>query len=149
MSAGHHFPLHAVSAQVPLVGHNSPLHAVSAQAPLAGHDFPLHAVSAQTPLVGHNSPLHAVSAQAPLVGYDPLHTSQTLVTLTLHAVSAQAPLVEVVEEGQGDDDEADVLVVNEALTGRHRASEAAGQGALVRNILEAEKALQVCVTVTQ
>lgn len=58
-------------------------------------------------------------------------------------------MVDVVEEGQGDDDEADVLVVNEGLTGRHRAVDAAGQGALVRNILEAEKALQVRVTITQ
>lgn len=62
-----------------------------------------------------------------------------------HAVSAQAPLVDVIEEGQGDDDEADILVVNETLVGPVRPSHTAGQGSLVRNILEAEKALQVCV----
>ena len=61
------------------------------------------------------------------------------------AVSVQAPLVDVVEEGQGDDDEADVLIVSDDQGGRHRPSEPAGQGALVRNILEAEKALQVSV----
>lgn len=49
----------------------------------------------------------------------------------------------MVEEGQGDDDEADILVVNDSLVSRGRPSDAAGQGALVRNILEAEKALQV------
>lgn len=59
------------------------------------------------------------------------------------AAAAQAPLVGVVEEGQADDDETDSLVVNESTTGRHRPSEGTGQGALVRNILEAEKALQV------
>ena len=58
-------------------------------------------------------------------------------------MSAQVPLVDVVEEGQGDDDEADILVVNETVAGPVRAQPAAGQGALVRNILEAEKALQV------
>ena len=64
-------------------------------------------------------------------------------------MSAQAPLVDVIEEGQGDDDEADILVVSEAVTGHARRADAAGQGALVRNILEAEKALQVCVCQSQ
>ena len=51
----------------------------------------------------------------------------------------------LVEEGAQQEDDGDVLVVTEALpsTARSTGQGASAQGALVRNILEAEKALQV------
>ncbi|DBA84111.1 TPA: hypothetical protein ACH3X1_006588 [Trebouxia sp. C0004] len=50
----------------------------------------------------------------------------------------------LIEEGAQQEDDGDVLVVTEALpsTARSTGQGASGQGALVRNILEAEKALQ-------
>lgn len=50
----------------------------------------------------------------------------------------------LIEEGDNQDDEADILVVTETMpaTARMVGQGAEGQGALVRNILEAEKALQ-------
>ena len=55
------------------------------------------------------------------------------------------PSVALIEEGAQQEDGGDVLVVTEALpsTERSTGQGASGQGALVRNILEAEKALQV------
>ncbi|KAA6426619.1 MAG: TRAF3-interacting 1 isoform 2 [Trebouxia sp. A1-2] len=54
------------------------------------------------------------------------------------------PSVALVEEGAQQEDDGDVLVVTEALpsTARSTGQGASAQGALVRNILEAEKALQ-------
>ena len=51
----------------------------------------------------------------------------------------------LIEEGAEQEDGGDVLVVTQALppTARSIGQGPAGQGALVRNILEAEKALQV------
>ncbi len=55
------------------------------------------------------------------------------------------PSVALIEEGAQQEDDTDVLVVTEALpsTARSTGQGTSGQGALVRNILEAEKALQV------
>ncbi len=55
------------------------------------------------------------------------------------------PSVALIEEGAQQEDDGDVLVVTEALpsTARSTGQGTSGQGALVRNILEAEKALQV------
>ena len=60
-------------------------------------------------------------------------------------VTGRAPAVALIEEGEEQEDEADVLVVTEALSASTRSAGQGheGQGALVRNILEAEKALQV------
>ena len=54
----------------------------------------------------------------------------------------------LIEEGAEQGDESDVLVVTEALpsSARSAGQGASGQGALVRNILEAERALQVGYT---
>ena len=61
-------------------------------------------------------------------------------------VAGPGPAVTLIEEGDNQDDEADILVVTETLpaTARPVGQGAEGQGALVRNILEAEKALQAC-----
>ena len=55
--------------------------------------------------------------------------------------------VALIEEGAQQEDDGDVLVVTEALpsTAPSTGQSASGQGALVRNILEAEKALQVAL----
>ena len=54
------------------------------------------------------------------------------------------PAVALIEEGDDQEDEADILVVTETVPATaHLAGQGAeGQGALVRNILQAEKALQ-------
>ena len=61
--------------------------------------------------------------------------------------AGMGPSVALSEEGAQQEDDADVLVVTEALpsTARSTGQGASGQGALVRNILEAEKALQVAL----
>ncbi len=53
----------------------------------------------------------------------------------------------LIEEGAEQEDDSDILVVTEALpsSARSTGQGPAGQGALVRNILEAEKTLQVCL----
>ena len=58
----------------------------------------------------------------------------------------RGPAVALIEEGEEQEDEADILVVTETMPSGARSSGpgSEGQGALVRNILEAEKALQVC-----
>ncbi len=61
--------------------------------------------------------------------------------------AGMGPGVALIEEGAQQEDDGDVLVVTEALpsTARSTGQGASGQGALVRNILEAEKALQVAL----
>lgn len=61
-------------------------------------------------------------------------------------VAGPGPAVTLIEEGDNQDDEADILVVTETMpaTASLVGQGAEGQGALVRNILEAEKALQAC-----
>ena len=57
--------------------------------------------------------------------------------------------VALIEEGAEQEDDTDVLIVTEALpsTARSTAQDTSGQGALVRNILEAEKTLQACLLI--
>lgn len=52
----------------------------------------------------------------------------------------------LIEEGEEQEDEAEILVVTETMPSTVRSAGAGteGQGALVRNILQAEKALQAC-----
>lgn len=59
-------------------------------------------------------------------------------------VAGPGPAVTLIEEGDNQDDEADILVVTETMPASARLVGSEGQGALVRNILEAEKALQAC-----
>ena len=61
-------------------------------------------------------------------------------------VSGPGPSVALIEEGDNQEDEADILVVTQTMPAAARLAGqgAEGQGALVRNILQAEKALQVC-----
>lgn len=61
-------------------------------------------------------------------------------------LAGPGPVVALIEEGENQEDEADILVVTETLpaSARLTGEGAEGQGALVRNILEAEKALQAC-----
>ena len=59
-------------------------------------------------------------------------------------MAGPAPAVALIEEGEEQEDEADILVVTESMPASARTTAAEGQGALVRNILEAEKALQAC-----
>ena len=72
--------------------------------------------------------------------------SKTLASLGL-LCAGMGPSVALIEEGAQQENDADVLVVTEALpsTARSTGQGASGQGALVRNILEAEKALQVAL----
>ena len=75
-----------------------------------------------------------------------LLSSHSCVIVFAYVLAGSGPAVALIEEGEVQEDEADVLVVTETmpaasgLTGQG----AEGQGALVRNILEAEKALQAC-----
>lgn len=61
-------------------------------------------------------------------------------------VAGPGPVVALIEEGDIQEDEADILVVTETMPAAAglAGQGAEGQGALVRNILQAEKALQVC-----
>lgn len=63
-----------------------------------------------------------------------------------HYPGPPGPAVALIEEGDNQEDEADILVVTETVpaTARVVGQGAEGQGALVRNILQAEKALQAC-----
>lgn len=64
-----------------------------------------------------------------------------------HVLAGPGLAVALIEEGEEQEDEADILVVTEttpAAAGGLIGQGAEGQGALVRNILEAEKALQAC-----
>ena len=60
-------------------------------------------------------------------------------------VAGPGPVVALIEEGDIQEDEADILVVTETMPAAAglAGQGAEGQGALVRNILQAEKALQV------
>ena len=59
--------------------------------------------------------------------------------------AGRGPDVALIEEGAEPGDESDVVVATDALPASDRSAGqgASGQGALVRNILEAERALQV------
>ena len=61
-------------------------------------------------------------------------------------VAGPGPAVALIEEGDNQEDEADILVVTETMPAAAglAGQGAEGQGALVRNIIQAEKALQVC-----
>lgn len=64
----------------------------------------------------------------------------------MDVLAGPSPAVALIEEGEGQEEEEDILVVTETMPASAGLSGqgAEGQGALVRNILEAEKALQAC-----
>lgn len=72
------------------------------------------------------------------------YTSHRCVIGSTHVLTGPSPAVALIEEGEEQEDEADILVVTETMpaAGSLVGQGAEGQGALVRNILEAEKALQ-------